>query len=253
MDISVCRTILIPIPLYASTCNNEGFRPISISPRVVFLKKSSQKETSQNQSITSIQSNMFFRRNVYEPFGGVPGGSSLFYRPKQRRRQEEMRRTERARQAAAMRQEMDEERRRNEMRRDARSGGAHGAHQFVRGLDGRVYRLVPRAKQTRGESMRSNISDDRSDDDSMSSSETWRDCMDCSASRDGEDVGFGPARRYAHEESQSQQLREVVIVEDVSEDELLEDDELRELRSVWRNRRPSPGLLMEPVEMFRRN
>lgn len=34
-----------------------------------------------------------------------------------------------------------------------------------------------------------------------------------------------------------------VIVEDASDDE-----EVKELKSVWRNRRPSPGTLMEPVE-----
>mmetsp|Transcript_7976 Transcript_7976/g.18204 ORF Transcript_7976/g.18204 Transcript_7976/m.18204 type:complete len:209 (+) Transcript_7976:58-684(+) len=208
---------------------------------------------------------MFFRK-VYEPFGGVHGGSSLFYRPKQRRRQcrqheeGEMRRTERAeraRLAAAMRQEMvDEERRRDEKHR-----GTPGTHQLVRGPDGRVYRLVPRTNQTRVESKRSNAHseefqspDDRSDDAplSSSSSDTWRDCIDCSASRD-DDSDFEPAdHHYGHGQSQSQKLREVVLVEDVPEDEI-EDDELRDLRSVWRNRRPSPGLLMEPVELFRRN
>merc|ERR1712159_208704 len=90
-------------------------------------------------------------------------------------------------------------------------------------------------------------SDHRSDDDSLSSSvssDTWR---------DDEDADFEPAdHHHGYVQSQSQQLREVVLVEDVPEDEI-EDDELVNLRSVWRNRRPSPGLLMEPVELFRRN
>lgn len=36
-----------------------------------------------------------------------------------------------------------------------------------------------------------------------------------------------------------------VVVEDASDDE-----EEKELKSIWRNRRPSPGILMEPVESF---
>lgn len=39
-----------------------------------------------------------------------------------------------------------------------------------------------------------------------------------------------------------------IVVEDVPDDE---DDELRDLRSVWRNRVPSPGKWMEPVELSR--
>ena len=166
---------------------------------------------------------------------------------------------ERARQAAAMRHEMDEGRRRDEKNRSSRSDGTH---QLVRGPDGRVYRLVPRTKQTRVESMRSNThiadgfqsSDGSSDDDSLSlAAETRRDCMDWDASLDDlddEDAGSEPDDHDGHD--QSQKLREVVTVEDVPEDEI-DDDEFRELRSVWRNRRPSPGLLMEPVELLKDN
>lgn len=39
-----------------------------------------------------------------------------------------------------------------------------------------------------------------------------------------------------------------IVVENVDEEE---DDDLRELRSVWRNRIPSPGQWLEPVETFR--
>ena len=38
-----------------------------------------------------------------------------------------------------------------------------------------------------------------------------------------------------------------IIVENVPDDE---DDELKEMHSVWRNRIPSPGQWMEPVESF---
>jgi len=39
-----------------------------------------------------------------------------------------------------------------------------------------------------------------------------------------------------------------IVVENVDDEE---DEELRELRSVWRNRIPSPGQWIEPVETFR--
>jgi len=42
-------------------------------------------------------------------------------------------------------------------------------------------------------------------------------------------------------------LSEIVVVENVPDEE---DDELRELRSIWRNRIPSPGQWMEPIESF---
>jgi len=41
-----------------------------------------------------------------------------------------------------------------------------------------------------------------------------------------------------------------IVVENVPDEE---DDALRELRSVWRNRVPSPGQWMEPVESFCRS
>ena len=46
---------------------------------------------------------------------------------------------------------------------------------------------------------------------------------------------------------QYQDMGEIVVVEDVPDSE---DDELRELHSVWRNRKPSPGAWMEPIESF---
>ena len=42
-------------------------------------------------------------------------------------------------------------------------------------------------------------------------------------------------------------LSEIVVVENVPDEE---DDELRELHSIWRNRTPSPGQWMEPIESF---
>lgn len=44
---------------------------------------------------------------------------------------------------------------------------------------------------------------------------------------------------------QYQDMGEIFVVEDVPDSE---DDELRELHSVWRNRKPSPGAWMEPIE-----
>mmetsp|Transcript_26936 Transcript_26936/g.57992 ORF Transcript_26936/g.57992 Transcript_26936/m.57992 type:complete len:240 (-) Transcript_26936:155-874(-) len=43
--------------------------------------------------------------------------------------------------------------------------------------------------------------------------------------------------------------RQEIVVEDVPNEE---DEELRELRSVWRNRVPSPGQWIEPIEYFTR-
>ena len=46
---------------------------------------------------------------------------------------------------------------------------------------------------------------------------------------------------------QYQDMGEIFVVEDVPDSE---DDEFRELHSIWRNRKPSPGAWMEPIESF---
>jgi hypothetical protein len=52
---------------------------------------------------------------------------------------------------------------------------------------------------------------------------------------------------HIHVASESNAEQEAIVVEDVDDDE---DDELRELHSSSRNRSPSPGQWMEPIDKY---
>lgn len=75
------------------------------------------------------------------------------------------------------------------------------------------------------------------------SSQEWHDWQDID---DGSRMKYPAARKSALPAQKQVPRRE--IVEDVPDEE---DEELRDMHSVWRNRIPSPGQWMEPVETFR--
>lgn len=52
---------------------------------------------------------------------------------------------------------------------------------------------------------------------------------------------------HIHVASESNAEQEAIVVEDVDDEE---DDELRELHSIWRNRSPSPGQWIEPIDKY---
>lgn len=92
------------------------------------------------------------------------------------------------------------------------------------------------------------------------SSQEWHDCEDIidddlharyhthKGRRAYDTTTTDPARLPVQRNQLVPPLEEIIAVENVPDEE---DEELRELRSVWRNRIPSPGQWMEPVESFR--
>jgi len=83
-------------------------------------------------------------------------------------------------------------------------------------------------------------------DDESGSSQEWHDYQDnC---EDGTQVGNHMLETTGQALPPKKQVPlHEIIVETVPNDE---DDELREMKSVWRNRIPSPGKWIEPVESF---
>merc|ERR1712232_248408 len=81
-------------------------------------------------------------------------------------------------------------------------------------------------------------SESRENDDGSVSSNEWYECRD---------IDDGPQRMAtdaAEEINVPSPKSPQIVVEDVPDEE---DEELREIRSIWRNRTPSPGQWMEPV------
>ena len=131
----------------------------------------------------------------------------------------------------------------------------------VRGPDGNLYRVSapPRREKDDNVESRSNIEfdsapaflnglsgpvlasdenknhDEEDNSDSTQESHGYQGINDDSQMTAAETAS--PVQKPLHE----------MIVEDVPDDE---DEEIREMRSIWRNRIPSPGQWMEPVESF---
>merc|ERR1712070_937424 len=112
--------------------------------------------------------------------------------------------------------------------------------QLVRGPDGRLYRMkVEQQKETKNESQTNEDGDGDGDKQAQKQEQSTkikvpvRDSMAVTQEK--------PSKK------KSSKKRVTIIVEDASDSET-EDDEYK---SVWRNRRPSPGKWKEPVEDFK--
>lgn len=146
-------------------------------------------------------------------------------------------------------------------------------NQIIRGVDGRLYKAPyveqdDVVKSQTNKKLDTNVStsendstsDDSASDEESSSSNTdetmdddddnesatsleWEECQDHD---DGSQILATDAVLLKENDAPS---HEETIVEDVPDEE---DGELRELRSIWRNRVPSPGHWMEPVETYLR-
>merc|ERR1719389_213573 len=89
------------------------------------------------------------------------------------------------------------------------------------------------------------LDEDELSRDESTVSEEWHDCNDIIGENDS--CKKHPAQKeYTYRPKWVTPL-DGVSVEDVPDEE---DDELRDIHSVWRNRVPSPGQWMEPVESF---
>ena len=167
----------------------------------------------------------------------------------------------RRREEAARRREMEElYRQRGEMeqlsqRRRNANGDPPGRHctlgsegsyqrskpyyQIMRGQDGRLYRVLVEP------SLRNEKHDDIMDTDSETGSvaedEVFYEC------RDNEDESSVVTGVDTPATKQRWVPLQTIPVENVPDEE---DDELREMKSVFRNRRPSPGQWLEPVEKY---
>jgi hypothetical protein len=123
--------------------------------------------------------------------------------------------------------------------------------QLIRGPDGRIYRInlnqLPKkeedqpTRRTKSMSNRAGIDYGRRGDFSLSPS-TWS-----SSSLVDEETDIAPRRIPIRKSSKDQKRKQKgILVEDASDSESENDD----LKSIWRNRRPSPGQWMEPIQSF---
>ena len=183
----------------------------------------------------------------------------------QQQQQREMERRKRLQQL--QREERMERQRRERERREMEEGCDEERYAFppgtiLRGRDGRLYRVVARpAKEQHGYDPTGSFSDEEScSSESMDKIQeenvaSVENTLNATANEFTPKLSFNgennaPACRESNSSSSSKNKKTLtLVVEDVPLDE---DEELRELHSVWRNRVPEPGQWMEPVESFER-
>jgi hypothetical protein len=170
----------------------------------------------------------------------------------QQQREEEMERLQN--------EQLMRERRREQCKRDA---NAFPPGTIIRGRDGRLYRVVadPRLKDD-DESIHSNGSVSEASVQSSSCSDSVQSNTDEMAVEHHADEKIkldATANEFIPKDASKSALTKVtndkptkkkqftLTVEDVP---FGEDEELKDLHSVWRNRAPSPGEWMEPVDSF---
>lgn len=153
------------------------------------------------------------------------------------------------------------ERRREQSRRDA---NAFPPGTIIRGRDGRLYRVVadPRFSDDDASihsdgsvsdaSVKSTSSDSaQSDPDEMAVDHHFKENVRLNVTANEfipKDTNESAPKKVKVPNDKSTKKKQITItVEDVPFDE---DEELKELHSVWRNRAPSPGQWMEPVDSF---
>ena len=192
---------------------------------------------------------------------------------RRKRIEEELRRRE-MEEMQRQRMAMEQARARRSRRAKEQPYATYPPSTIVHGADGRLYRVVTPPREEGSDVNESSYSDaiqDRSP--SASSEEDKENTIDAadvemkhkmrlksnssgSLSRMESDLKtnknekndtVGHVGRDAPEEKRSDVPLHQIVVENVPDEE---DDELREMRSVWRNRTPSPGQWMEPVESF---
>ena len=117
-----------------------------------------------------------------------------------------------------------EEVKRNEHKKDRRFSGSHEEE----------------SKENCDEQMLPAKEVEASFEEKSSASSTTLDYMD-------DDCANHTHEDHIHVASESNAEQEAIVVEDVDDEE---DDELRELHSIWRNRSPSPGQWMEPIDKY---
>merc|ERR1712013_378599 len=138
------------------------------------------------------------------------------------------------------------------------------SYQIVRGPDGRLYRV---SCSERNDVMKSQSNKNRDTNitPSKANSESKEKEVVCtkSASKENDDGSVSSDEWYGGQEiddglqkiaTDAAEEKNVlspasphIIVENVPNEE---DEELREMHSIWRNRTPSPGQWMEPVETY---
>ena len=200
----------------------------------------------------------------------------------ERRRRAELERRRRAEQELARRRELklrermkrEQARRRRIAKQQAREARAsYPPGTVVLGPDGNLYRIAAPMHRERAESESSDMSTDErcrasneeaenevdehlptekevfhkesssGDESDMRASPEWHNCNDLNINSE--------VRRSSLEEGGSEsspkKCTSDIVVETVPDEE---DAELNDLHSIWRNRAPSPGQWMEPVESF---
>ena len=169
----------------------------------------------------------------------------------QRRREMEMMQRERTMAKQKQRQRLQK-------KQTIRSAGSYPPGTIVRGPDGNLYRVVAPTGYDRNSSMGS-FSDSTSDIESNCSTENKENEVEGPTSQgissiktkskklDNDDGTNSKTTTNVTSMQTKQEPLDQILVENVPDDE---DEELKELHSVWRNRIPSPGQWMEPVESF---
>jgi hypothetical protein len=182
----------------------------------------------------------------------------------QQQQQSEMERRKRLQEM--QREERMERQRRERERCEMEEGCYEERYAFppgtiLRGRDGRLYRVVARpAKEQHDcdptgsfsddESCSSNSMDKVQEENVAPVENTLNATANEFTPKSFNGQNNAPTCRESNSSSSSKNKKTLtLVVEDVPLDE---DDELRELHSIWRNRVPEPGQWMEPVESFDR-
>lgn len=196
---------------------------------------------------------------------------------RRKRAEEEMAMKEQLRREMLQRERLKMEqtrRQRSTKKQPSQNSPSYAPGTVVLGQDGNLYRVVAPPRRERCD-----VFEDRSDACFESSSSADKENEDedvfskkCDVAKDElmdhDSDSFQEGRHYMDIDDDSQMKSQIyvgqsdkspviapsahaplheILVENVPDDE---DEELREMRSVWRTRIPSPGQWMEPVESF---
>merc|ERR1719203_1462206 len=142
-----------------------------------------------------------------------------------------------------------------ELARSRQSADSYPPGIVVRGPDGNLYRVIAPSRHEKDDTNKAGTGtqydQNTTTSDENKANEVTKDKSEMTntnsdASPECKDFDDGTTDTVLP--AQNDEPQHEIVVENVDDEE---DEELRELRSVWRNRIPSPGQWIEPVETFR--
>lgn len=142
-----------------------------------------------------------------------------------------------------------------ELARSRQNADTYPQGTVVRGPDGNLYRIVAPSRHEKDDTKKSGTGtqydQNTTTSDENRANEVAKDrseMMNTNSDGSPECKDFDDGTTDTVLPAQNDDQQHEIVVENVDDEE---DEELQELRSVWRNRIPSPGQWIEPVETFR--